>query len=89
MDVLEIRNETYPYENKKNGLQGVGRGGGIMRRSGQENEAEVLFNISPPPAHKIHTYSPFSSPWLLLRGSSRYPRFQVRVGRVSATVLSK
>lgn len=63
--------------------------GEIMRRSGQENEAEVLFNISLPPAHKIHTYSSFSSPWLLLRGSGRYPRFQVGVGRVSATVLSK
>lgn len=37
-----------------------------------------------------HTHHPFSSLMAaILRGSGRYPRSQVRVERVSATVLSK
>lgn len=54
-----------------------------MRRSGQENEAEVLFNISPRSTHKIHTHSPFS-PGCCSERFCRYPRSSVRVGRVSA-----
>lgn len=57
-----------------------------MRRRDQENEAKAVFNR---PSLQ-HTHHPFSSPMAAaLRGSGRYPRSQVRVGGVSATVLSK
>lgn len=50
---LVIGNELYLYVNKSRIFRELGRG--IMRRSSQENGAEVLFNISLRPAHTNFT----------------------------------
>lgn len=57
-----------------------------MRRSDQENEAKALFN-APSLRHMRHLFS--SRMPAALRGSGKEPRSQVRMGGVSAQVLSK
>lgn len=51
-------------------------GEGIMRRSGQEKEAEVLLHIPPPSAHTELTESLFLPYGCCSERSYWYPRFK-------------